>query len=143
MSNSKVISESERLLKQLDRLQGCLNCNERNACELYNFSIQASRKIIEENNLKDSFLGQLLARSLSWMVAEEAQIMQIIDEKGLMVSYSNGKIESSEEDYEDLYDYDEYDEEGEREEPHPLLDIQFRLRGHIRETIRLLVEMNK
>ncbi len=105
------------MLAQLDRLRGCHICKDKKGCDRYAFANDALNAIIEESGFEKSFLGQVLARNLSWAIADEASLSGIVAEGD-----------------EELY----YDGE-----PSPLFYVLESLREHIRELTRLLLEMRK
>ena len=107
----------KRMLAQLDKLRGCHTCKERKGCGKYAFASDATDAIIEENGFEKSFLGQVLARNLSWAIADEALLSGIV-------------VEGEDE----LY------YEG---EPNPLFYVLESVREHIRELTKLLLEMRK
>jgi hypothetical protein len=102
---------------QLDKLRGCYTCKDRKGCDRYAFVGDATNAIIEENGLDRSFLGQALARSLSWAIADEALLSGIVAE-GDDELYYEGDL-------------------------HPLFYVLESLRDHIRELTRLLLEIQK
>ena len=117
MDQRTVDFPTKRILAQLDKLRGCHTCKDRKGCERYAFVNDATNAIIEENGFEKSFLGQTLARSLSWAIADEALLSGIITEE-------NG----------DFY----YEEE-----LPPLFYVLESIRDHVRELTKLLLEMRK
>lgn len=105
---------SKRLMRLLDDLRSCSFCPVRNTCRMYAFSQEATDTIMRENNLENSFLGQLLARSLSWMSVEENILMTMIEDIGPMPE--EGKV-------------------------HPLLGEQKAIRDQMREAIKVILSM--
>jgi hypothetical protein len=105
---------SKRLMKLLDDLRSCSFCPVRNTCRMYAFAREATDTIVKENSLESSFLGQLLARSLSWMAVEENILMTMIEDLGPMPE--EGKV-------------------------HPLLAEQKEIRDQMREAIKVILSM--
>lgn len=105
---------SKRLMRLLDDLRSCSFCPVRNTCRMYAFSREATDTIVRENSLESSFLGQLLARSLSWMAVEENILMTMIEDIGPMPE--EGKV-------------------------HPLLSEQKAIRDQMREAIKVILSM--
>jgi hypothetical protein len=105
------------MLVQLDKLRGCHDCKDKKECDRYAFVNDATDAIIEENGFENSFLGQALARNLSWAIADEALLSGIVGEAN-----------------EDLYYEDEI---------HPLFYALESMRDHIRELTELLLEMRE
>ena len=117
MEKGTVDFPTRRTFTQLDKLRGCHACDDRKGCDKYAFVDDATNAIVEENGLEKSFLGQVLARNLSWTIADEASLSGVVSE---------GEDES-------------YYEDG----VHPLLDALESMRDHIRELTRILLEMRK
>jgi hypothetical protein len=117
MEQKTVDFPTRRMLAQLDKLRGCHTCKDKKGCDRYAFVSNATDAIIEENGLEESFLGQILARNLSWAVADEALL-------GGMVTEGDDELY-----YED--------------DPHPLFYVLESTREHIRELTKLLLEMRK
>jgi hypothetical protein len=104
-----------RMLVQLDKLRGCHTCKDRKGCDRYIFVSDATNAIIEENGFEKSFMGQILARSLSWAIADEAFLSSLVAEGD-----------------DELYYEDEL---------HPLFYALESIRDHIRELTELILEM--
>jgi len=104
-----------RMLTQLDKLRGCHTCKDRKGCDRYIFVNDATNAIIEENEFEKSFMGQMLARSLSWAIADEAFLSSLIAEGD-----------------DELYYEDDL---------HPLFYALESIRDHIRELTELILEM--
>jgi len=119
MGQGTVDFPSKRMLAQLDKLRGCHNCKDKKNCDRYAFVSDATEAIIEEKGLEESFLGQILARNLSWAIADEAIL--------------SGTVAEAED---ELY----YEGEG---EPNPLFYVLESLRDHIRELAKIMLEMHK
>lgn len=117
MARQTVDFPIKRILVQLDKMRGCYDCKEKKDCDRYTFVNDATSAIIEENGLEESFLGQVLARNLSWAIADEAFL-------GGMV------IEGDDEIY--------YDED-----VPPLFYVLESLREHMRELARIILEMRE
>ena len=117
MEQRTVDFPTKRMLVQLDKLRGCHPCKDKKGCERYAFVTDATNAIIEENGFEKSFMGQTLARSLSWAIADEALLSGITTEND-----------------EELY------YEGEL---HPLFYVLESVRDHLRELTKLLLEMRK
>jgi hypothetical protein len=115
MEQQTVDFPTKRVLVQLDKLRGCHTCKDKKDCDRYAFVKDATNAIIQENGLEKSFLGQTLARSLSWAIADEALL----------------SASTTEEDEELYY-------EGEL---HPLFYALESTRDHIRELTKLILEM--
>ena len=96
-------------------LRGCHACKDKKDCDRYTFVKDATDAIVEENGLERSFLGQTLARSLSWAVADEALLSGVTTE-GDEELYYEGEL-------------------------HPLFYALESTRDHIRELTKLLLEM--
>jgi len=117
MDQRTVDFPSKRILAQLDKLRGCHTCKDRKVCERYAFVNDATNAIIEENGFEKSFLGQTLARSLSWAIADEALLSGIVTEENDELYYE--------------------------EELPPLFYVLESIRDHVRELTKLLLEMRK
>lgn len=117
MGKQTVNFPTRRMLVQLDKLRGCHDCKDKKDCDRYSFANDATDAIIEENGFENSFLGQVLARNLSWAIADEALLSGIAVE-------GNGE----------LYFEDEV---------HPLFYVLESTRDHIRELTELLLGMRK
>ena len=117
MEKQTVNFATKRLLIQLDRLRGCYECKDKKGCERYAFVNDATNAIIEENGFEKSFLGQILARNLSWAIADESLLSGIV-----------GEGDS------DLYYEDEM---------HPLFYVLESVRDHIRELMELVLKMRE
>ena len=115
MEQRMVDFPTKRMLAQLDKLRGCHTCKDKKNCERYAFASDATDAIIEENGFQKSFMGQVLARNLSWAIADEA--------------FFSGMVAEGDE---DLY------YEG---EPLPLFYVLESVREHIREMTKLLLQM--
>jgi len=117
MANQTFDFSTKRILFQLDKMRGCHDCKDKKGCDRYTFVNDATSAIIEENGLEESFLGQVLARNLSWAIADEA--------------FLGGRaIEGDDEIY--------YDED-----VPPLFYILESLREHMRELAKLVLEMRE
>jgi len=108
---------TKRILAQLDKMRGCHDCKSKKGCDRYTFVNDATSAIIEENGLEESFLGQVLARNLSWAIADEAFLSGMV-------------IEGDDEIY--------YDEE-----VPPLFYVLESLRDHMRGLVELILEMRE
>jgi hypothetical protein len=117
MGKRTVDFPTRRMFVQLDKLRGCYTCRDKKGCDRYAFVDDATNAIIEESGFDESFLGQILARSLSWAIADEALLSGIVAEGD-----------------------DELYYEG---EPHPLFYVLESVRDHIRELTELLLQMRK
>lgn len=117
MEQKTVDFPSKRMLAQLDRIRGCHTCKEKKGCDRYNFASDATDAIIKESGFQKSFLGQYMARNLSWAMAEEAYLSGIVDEGDDELYYES--------------------------EPQPLLYALESVREHIREMMKILLEMQK
>ena len=117
MGQETVDFPKKRILAQLDKLRGCHICEDKKGCDQYIFVSDATDAIAKENGVEDSFLGKVLARNLSWAIADEARL-------------SGMAMEGDEE----LY------YEG---EPNPLFYVLESVREHVRELTKLLLEMRK
>ena len=117
MGQRTVNFPTKRMFVQLDKLRGCHTCKDKKACDRYIFVNDATNTIIEENGFEESFLGQILARSLSWAIADESFLSGIVVE-GDDELYYEGDL-------------------------HPLFYVLESIRDHIRELTGLLLEMQK
>ena len=118
MGQRTVDFPTRRMLAQLDKLRGCHTCKDKKGCDRYEFVNDATNAIIEENRFEESFLGQVLARSLSWAVADESFLSGLIAE-------GNGEF---------YYNEDEL---------HPLFYVLESTREHARELTKIILEMRK
>ena len=117
MGRRTVDFPTKRMFVQLDKLRGCYTCKDKKGCDRYAFVDDATNAIIEENGFDRSFLGQVLARSLSWAIADEALLSGMVAEG----------------DDELYYEGDVY----------PLFYVLESLRDHTRELTRLLLKMRE
>ena len=117
MGQRTVNFPTKRVFVQLDKLRGCHTCKDKKECDRYAFVNDATNAIIEESGFEESFLGQILARNLSWAIADEAFLSGVIAE---------GEDE--------LY----YEED-----PHPLFYVLESVRDHIRELTELILKMRE
>ena len=117
MEQRTVDFPTKRMFVQLDKLRGCYTCKDKKGCDRYTFVNDATNAIIEENGFDGSFLGQVLARSLSWAIADEALLSGMVAEGD-----------------DELYYEDDL---------HPLFYVLESLRDHIRELTELLLKMRK
>ncbi len=117
MEQRTVDFPSKRMFAQLDRLRGCHACKDKKGCDRYIFVNDATNAIVEENGFENSFLGQVLARSLSWAIADEALLSSIASE-GDEELYYEGDV-------------------------NPVFYVLESTRDHIRELTGLILEMRK
>jgi len=117
MEQRTVDFPTKRMFVQLDKLRGCYTCKDKKGCDRYTFVNDATNAIIEENGFDGSFLGQVLARSLSWAIADEALLSGMVAE-GDDELYYEGDV-------------------------HPLFYVLESLRDHIRELTELLLKMRR
>jgi len=117
MEQRTVDFPTKRMFVQLDKLRGCYTCKDKKGGDRYTFVNDATNAIIEENGFDGSFLGQVLARSLSWAIADEALLSGMVAE-GDDELYYEGDV-------------------------HPLFYVLESLRDHIRELTELLLKMRR
>ena len=117
MENRTVNFPSKRMLVQLDKIRGCHTCMDKKGCEKYAFVKDATESLVKENGFENSFMGQMLAQSLSWAIADEAHLSGMVHEED-----------------EELYYEDEL---------HPLFYSLESVRDHIRDLMRLILELKK
>ena len=118
MEQRTVDLSTKRLLFQLDKLRGCYNCKNRKSCDRYEFVTSATDAFIKEIGLGESPLGQVLAQSLSWAIADEAFLSEVMAEGGDELYYEDGEL-------------------------HPLFYALESVRDHIRELADILLKMRR
>lgn len=143
-------SEHDHMLDQLNKIRECLPCHDKSSCTDYKYVAEATKAVILEYQLDNSFLGKILARSLCWMTAEESRLMKLIEKEGFLMEPQDPFQVNNDE-----HDTDEYFSDSESEhgfgdnassdnmpiEPNPLLDVLHDLRESIRDTVRLLCQL--
>ena len=117
MENRTVNFPNKKMLVQLNKIRGCQTCTDKKGCEKYEFAKDATEALIKENGFENSFMGQILAQSLSWAVADEALLSGMVHEED-----------------EEFYYEDEL---------HPLFYALESVRDHIRDMMRLVLEVKK
>lgn len=117
MSQDTVDLTTRRIFKKLDNLRGIHPGKDKQRSEEYEFVVESANAIISENGLENSVLGQVLARDLSWAMAEEAYLQSMIFDGG-----------------EPLYFEDEL---------HPLFYALESVREHIRELTKIILNFKR
>jgi hypothetical protein len=116
MERHTVNLPAKRIFAQLDKLRGCYECQDKKGCDRYSFVNDATQAIIEENGFENSFMGQVIARNLSWAFADEAMLSEIAIEA---------------------------DEEYLESDNNSLFYMLESTREHIRELMKIIMEMKK
>lgn len=117
MEQQTVNFPTKRMFVQLDKVRGCYTCEDKKGCDKYAFVNDATNAIVKENGFEGSSLGQILTRSLSWAIADEAFLSSIISEG------------------DDEFYYED--------DIHPLFYVLESVRDHILELTELLLKMQK
>jgi hypothetical protein len=134
--------DNEKLFELLDDIRECSTCSDKNVCREYLFSKLAEEKIVKENSLENNFIGRLLARSLSWMVVEETNMMYVIDENGLSSKDDVLPPPEFEDDDTDDFDDDDFDFSSEfMSYSNPIIHHLNNTREQMRETIKMLLHI--
>jgi hypothetical protein len=148
--HTPMVPDHDHMLDQLNKIRECFPCHDKATCNDYQYVAEATKAVIQEYQLENSFLGKILARSLCWMTAEESRLMRLIEKEGLLMEpqdiFQSGSDNLDSDEFFTDQDADHgFNENNPQDnipyEPNPLLDVLHDLRESIRDTVRLLCQL--